>query len=99
LGEESRNQTYYIAGFLPGGTIGLRDFVNNLGAIVRTDNLGNATGLSLSSVDDFATILLISESGETVRNWMEQVAPVTDTSIIVMTGQAARPLALPYTSS
>ncbi|GAB5493955.1 MAG: hypothetical protein Phog2KO_41700 [Phototrophicaceae bacterium] len=99
LSEVSRNETFYIGGFLPGGNIGLRDFAINLNSVVSSDLRGNETGLSLNSVDDFEVILLISESGETIRNWMEQVAPVIDTSIIVITGQAARPLALPYTSS
>ncbi|MEO1644138.1 MAG: SH3 domain-containing protein, partial [Chloroflexota bacterium] len=99
LGEESANDDYYVGGFLPAGTIGLRDFVLNASSVLATDVRGQPTGLALDSLEDFSAIVLISESGETVRNWMEQVAPSTDTSIVVVTGQAARPLALPYVSS
>lgn len=99
LGEEQQNVAYYVAGFLPGGTIGLRDFAENVRATIGSDIRGNDNGLTLKSLDGFASIVLISESGETVRNWMEQVAPETATSIIVATGQAAYPLALPYVDS
>jgi hypothetical protein len=98
-GEERRNQAYYIAGFLPAGTLGLRDFALNVNLTVSSDLQGNPTGLNLTSLNDFTLIVLIAENGETVRNWMEQIAPMTDRSIIVISGQAARPLALPYVSS
>jgi uncharacterized protein YgiM (DUF1202 family) len=98
-GEASRNERFYIAGFLPAGTVGLRDFALNIRLSVSSDNRGQPTGLELNSLDDFSVIVLIAENGETVRNWMEQIAPITSRPIIVITGQAARPLALPYVSS
>ncbi|MGB7338829.1 MAG: SH3 domain-containing protein, partial [Phototrophicaceae bacterium] len=99
LGEDVRNVGYYVAGLIPGGNVGLRDFSVNLQAFVSTDLRGNPIDLDIDSLDDFAAIILISESGESVRNWMEQIAPVTNSDIIVVTGQSARPIALPYVDS
>ena len=99
LGEAGRNEDYFVAGLIPGGNVGLRDFATNLSAVLSNDLRGNPIDLAISGLNDFATIIIISESGENVRNWMEQVAPLTDTGIIVVTGQAARPLALPYVTS
>jgi hypothetical protein len=69
-GEASRNERFYIAGFLPAGTVGLRDFALNLRLSVSSDNRGQPTGLEINSLDDFTVIVLIAENGETVRNWM-----------------------------
>lgn len=99
LGEDVRNAGYFVVGLLPGGNVGLRDFSQNFNVVVGTDITGQTIDLRAESLDDFASIILISESGERVRNWMEQIAPVTDTEIIVVTSQSARPIALPYVSS
>src|SRR5688500_19893853 len=85
-----------MVGFLPGGSLGLRDLTENLNVVVDDNTNGQATGLTLNSLNDFKTIVLIAEGGETVRDWMEQVVPETTTPLIVAIGQSARPVAQSY---
>ena len=90
------NQDYYIARYLTGGTLGLRDLTQNLDSIVRTDAKGNATNLTLNSLNELALMLLIAESSEDIRSWSEQITPSTTTRLVAATGYAAQPLAEPY---
>ncbi|HEX2618652.1 MAG TPA: SH3 domain-containing protein, partial [Phototrophicaceae bacterium] len=53
----------------------------------------------ITSLDDFALIVVITDDLESVRAWAEQIAPVTDTSIVFATGYVASPLAAPYVAS
>jgi len=90
------NQDYYIARYLSGGTLGLRDLSQNLDSIVRIDAKGNATNLNISSLDEMALMLLIAEGSDDIRNWAEQISPSTTTRLVAATGYAAQPLAEPY---
>jgi hypothetical protein len=90
------NRDFYIARYLAGGTLGLRDLSQNLDSIIRVDVKGNLTNLKLASLDDVALMLLIAERSEDIRNWAEQIVPVTHTRLIAATGYAAQPLAEPY---
>ena len=91
-----RNSDWYIAGYLPAGNLGLRDLVNSTNNVLRTDIRGDVTNLNIRSLDDFSTIILIADSGDTIRGWMEQVVPNTDTGIVIGSSQSAAPLARPY---
>ncbi len=98
-GEAERGVGFYSAGYLPGGELGIRDLNENLSAVIGSDSRGEVTDLPFETLDEFALIVLIAENSETVRQWMEQVAPVTETDFVVATGQSASPLAIPYVGS
>lgn len=96
LGEESRNEDFYPVRYLPGGSLGLRDLSVNTGNLFGTDTRGNATNLTIPDLDSFSLIVLVAESSETVRSWMEQVLPETNAQFVVATGFAAAPFSQPY---
>ena len=78
--------------YLPGGDIGLRDLAVAPQTVIPAE-------ANVDSLDGFALVIVIAESGETVRQWMEQVAPLTDTPFVIGVGQSAQPLARPYVDS
>lgn len=94
--EITANEDYYIARYLSGGTLGLRDLSQNLDSIVRINAKGIATNLTISSLDEMALMLLIAEGSDDIRNWAEQISPSTSTRLVAATGYAAQPLAEPY---
>ncbi len=77
----------FNAVYIPNSVMGLRDFAQT------QKNLTNAT------LDDFALIVVIAESADTVRAWAEQVEPQTRTPLAYVTSAAAAPFALPYAQS
>ena len=98
-GENARNNAYHVIRYLPGGNVGVRDIslsADNTNRIFRTDSRNTLSGLNVDSLDDFALILVVSESADSIRTWMEQVAPLTNTRFVLATGQAAMPLSAPY---
>jgi len=96
VGSEARNERYVVTRFLPGGNLGLRDLAINSRQTFAVGSQGEETNLNIDSLDEFALIVLISESADTVRSWMEQVLPQTNSRVVVATGQAAAPLARAY---
>jgi hypothetical protein len=90
------NRDYYIARYLVGESIGLRDFGQNLGSLIVSDVNGAATGLTASSLRDFALVVLVAERAEDVRAWGEQIAPLAAQPLVIATGYSAAPLAEPY---
>ncbi len=97
-GEAARNRAYYVIGYLPGTTLGLRNLATNPQAIFDQDIRGATTGLLIDDLDDFALIVMITENVDNLRNWMEQVAPSVQTPFVVASGFAAMPLIAPYTN-
>jgi uncharacterized protein YraI len=93
-----RNRDYTLGRYLVGDAVGLRQFVENIdrSGIVEYDLWGEETGLEVTSIDDFTLIVVIAENPERLRTWAEQVAPVTDIPILVVTGYSAAPLSEPY---
>ncbi|MDQ7034039.1 MAG: SH3 domain-containing protein [Anaerolineae bacterium] len=92
-GEGGYNRDYYVVGYLPAGNLGLRDLAGNLATIVSNNSNGQPTNLTMRSLDEFKTIILIADGGETVRDWMEQIIPQTNTPFIIAISQSARPIA------
>ena len=88
-----------MAGYLPAGNLGLRELAQTPQTVLRTDIQGRETNLDIRSLDDFSTIILIADSGDTVRSWMEQIVPNTTTKLILGTSQSAAPLARPYANN
>ncbi len=92
------NTDYSIVRYLPGGSVGLRSLgTGQLTALLANDIHGQATGLNtLSGLDGFAAVVIVAERPTDLRNWAEQVAPLTGSPIIAATTFAASPLAEPY---
>jgi len=94
-----RNRAYYPIRYITGGTIGLREISTTPNRIFSVDTHGQPTGLRINSLDDFALGIIIAENVESMRGWMEQIAPLTEMNWIVATGQSAAPLVQTYTDS
>ncbi len=91
-----RNQDYYLIRYLIGGPLALRGMVENPAPVFQTDLNGQPTQLSVPSFDSFSLIVVLSETSEGVRQWAEQVAPVTQTQLVGSVSAVAAPLAIPY---
>ena len=91
---------YVILRYLPGGALGLRELSQNFADIARVSARGLPTGLELASLDDLAEILLIADSAEDMRHWIEQVLPeMASPRLLLATGYAAQPMAQVYAQS
>ncbi len=94
------NQDYYLLRYLPGGALGLRELSENFADVARVSAKGELTGLEVSALEDMSLILLVAESAEDLRLWVEQVLPETeDARLLAATGYAAAPLAAAYADS
>lgn len=93
------NQDYYVVRYLTAGIVGLRSLGQDIPALARTDLRGRETGLRVASVDDFALVVVISDSSDLLRAWAEQVLPLTDAPFVVASSYSASPLAEPYVSA
>jgi SH3-like domain-containing protein len=94
-----RNRDYTLGRYLVADVIGLRTFGENVGRLVETDLNGEATGLEIDTLDDFELIVIVTESGDRLRGWAEQVAPQTGIPILAISGYGAMPLTQPYIES
>ena len=94
------NEDYYLLRYLPGGALGLRELSENFADVARVTARGQLSGLELTSLEDMLLTLLITESADDVRHWVEQVLPEVDgMDLLVATGYAAQPLAQAYVDS
>ncbi len=90
-------EDYFLLRYLPGGALGLRELSENFADIVRISARGLPTGLEFAALEEMTELLLIAESAEVIRNWVEQVLPEAEGSrLLVATGYAAQPLAQAY---
>ncbi len=90
------NQDYYIIRYLVGENVGLRNFSQDLPGWVTIDINGAPTGLSVTSINDFALTAVIAERAEDVRGWAEQVAPALTSPLLMATSYSASVFAEPY---
>ncbi len=91
---------YVILRYLPGGALGARELSENFADVARISARGLPTGLVFAGLDDLAEILLIADSAEDIRIWVEQVLPeLADPRLLLATGYAAQPLAQAYADS
>ncbi|MFN8375822.1 MAG: SH3 domain-containing protein [Anaerolineae bacterium] len=90
------NQDYYLARYLTADIVGLSSLAQNIGPTLATDVNGNATGLNVTSLDNFAGIVVIVERAEDLRAWAEQIAPMTSAPLFAGTNYASAPLSQPY---
>ena len=93
-------EDYYLLRYLPGGALGLRELSENFDDVARISAKGLPTGLEFSSLEEMTEILLIADSVEDMRGWVEQVLPEAEVRrLLVATGYATQPLAQAYVDS
>jgi len=93
------NLDTFVVRYLPGSVLGLRAFSENTALLILTDIEGQANGLNVDSLDDFALITLIAERPEDVRAYAEQIAPLAGSPLIAAVSYSAAPLTEPYADS
>lgn len=93
-------EDYHLLRYLPGGAVGLRELRENFADVVRISAKGLPTGLSFESLEEMTEVVLIADSAEDVRAWVEQVAPqLGNPRLLIASGYAAQPLAQAYAES
>lgn len=100
-----RGVQYVNLGYLPGGLAGVYDFAQNPRTVVPLDADGNQVWQSaalggVTSYSDFAAVILLTDSAETGRTWVEQTASARGNgSLIIVSSAQAGPMLLPYADS
>jgi hypothetical protein len=101
----ARGTNYLNLGYLPGGLTGVRAFAHNPPAAVPFDiDLNPAwSGTALqgvTSLSQFAAMIVITDNAESARTWIEQTAFDRGASPIIMVSSAqAAPMIQPYYES
>ena len=90
------NHDYYIIRYLPGSVIGLRAFSQDTANLILSDVQGQATGLVVRSMQDFALVTVVTDRAEDLRAYAEQIAPLTRSALVSAVSYGAAPLAEPY---
>lgn len=90
------NRDYFIGQYLVGDAIGLRTFGENINRYTKININGDETGLDIHSLDEFALMVIVVERSDRLQAWAEQIAPITRTPLMAITGFAASPLSQPY---
>ena len=91
-------------GYLPGGTISLLEFVRQpqfaAPATVTGEDAWQETFLSsIGRFQDFSQVIILTDSAETGRSWVEQVWPqAREVPMFMIASAQAAPMLIPYTS-
>lgn len=86
--------------FLPGGRLGMlnfsmQDFTHELSGIIKSYAMSG-----INRIDDFDGIVVLVDSLQAGRNWLEMVAPyLTDTKIFMISTEQESAMLLPYFDS
>jgi hypothetical protein len=107
LAERSYNsgKQYIDLGYLPGGLAGIYDFARNPTAVMPLDVDGSppwraAPLQGITHFSDFASVILLTDSAETGRVWIEQAGPMRgNSSLVVISSSQAGPMLMPYFAS
>jgi len=89
-------------GYLPGGATSLLEFAQRPAGAAPLDQNGvpawdQPVLQGVQTIQDFKMVLVLTDSAETGRAWVEQVQPVLGSAPLVMVASAqAGPLLLPY---
>jgi hypothetical protein len=92
-------------GYLPGGAIGLQEFAQQPRYIApitwtRFDAWSTPVLQAVTGLKDFNAVLILTESADTARIWIEQVLPtIPQTPSYLVTSQQSAALLLPYYNS
>lgn len=90
------NRDYVVVRYLVTDVVGLRDFSQNIDRYLAFDVDGNPTRLRINSLNDFARVVIITESADNLRLWGEQVLPLMNQPFVAVTSYSASPLSEPY---
>ena len=100
-----RDLQYVDLGYLAGGLAGVYDFAQNPAAVMPFGADGKLAWQSAilngkTHLSDFAAIIVLTDSTETGRVWIEQAAPFRgNASFLVMSSAQAGPMLMPYMQS
>jgi hypothetical protein len=106
-----RGTQYADLGYLPGGLAGVKDFVQNPIATMPLDADGSqvwqtAPLKGVTHFSDFASIIILTDSVEAGRAWIEQTSGPIPTrplrgsaSMIIVSSSQAGPMLMPYVAS
>ncbi len=100
-----RGSQYIDLGYLPGGLAGVYDFAQNPAAAVPLGADGSQAWQSaplkgVTRISDFAAIIILTDSAEAGRVWIEQAGPLRgNASMIVISSSQAGPMLMPYFAS
>lgn len=101
----ARDQQYVDLGYLPGGLAGVYNFAQNPSATVPLDANSrpvwqSAILASVTRFSDFAAIIVLTDSVEAGRSWIEQTSLSRGNSLMIIAASAqAGPMLLPYVDS
>lgn len=96
---------YINLGYLPGGTTALASLAANPQQTVPVDlNSSPAWGkpglVGITKLSDFNALVLITDSGENARAWIEQVgSALGETPLLVISSAQSAPIVQPYVQS
>ena len=100
-----RGSQYIDLGYLPGGLAGVYDFAQNPTAVMPLDVDGSQAWQSaplqgVTRISDFASIIILTDSAEAGRVWIEQAGPFRgNASMIIVSSSQAGPMLMPYFAS
>lgn len=93
-------------GYLPGGTISLLEFAQLPRQAAPASIVGDYTVWDqpvlalVKSLGDFSQVIVVTDSAEVGRNWVEQVKPLMgDIPLLMVASAQAEPLLMPYVDS
>jgi len=96
--------TYANLGYIPGGTMGLLGLANSPKAVLPYSLDGtNVWAIpplnTISTINDFSAVIVMTNDPDIARSWIEQVGPVLrvdGTLLLIITSSQAEPLIRPY---
>jgi len=100
-----RGKQYVDLGYLPGGLAGVYNFAQNPAAVMPLDADGSqawqtAPLKGVTHFSDFAAIIILTDSAETGRVWIEQAGPARgNASLVIVSSSQAGPMLMPYVAS
>jgi hypothetical protein len=100
-----RGAQYQNLGYLPGGLAGVLSFaLNPVGTLPLDSDFAPPWGtpplLGVTHLSDFAAILIVTDSAESARVWVEQTRAARGASpLLVIASAQAGPLVMPYYAS
>lgn len=100
-----RNTQYVNLGYLPGGLAGVRAFAQNPRAAAPLDidlapAWSGAVLQGITSLSQFAALIVVTDNAESARAWIEQTAPERGAAPMLMVSSAqAAPMIRPYYES
>ena len=95
-----RGTQYVDLGYLAGGLAGVYDFAQTPTTAIPTDLWQSAVLQGKAHLSDFAAVIVLTDSAEAGRVWIEQAGPFRgNASFVVVSSAQAGPMLMPYMQS